>query len=140
MHKFELDVVDTYKHLAGTLPDFETVDLRDYVPVISKEDIDAGSIERYFARQVNHAEGYITEISKNEYDKIRRNSLYNTIVITWRISGPVDDKLGPQTGNSPVRLYTGVKTANTLTLAEAERQMPGMTSRIINPTQYYKTK
>lgn len=140
MHKYELDVLETYKFIAGTLPDFETVNLADYIPVISKDDIDAGSIERYFARQVNHADGYITEVSKSEYDKIRRNSLYNTIAITWRISGPIDDKLGPQTGNSPVRLFTGVKTANTLTLAEANKQLPGMTSKIINATQYYKTK
>lgn len=140
MSNFDYTDKATYLSVATEQISFETVELRDHIPAISKDDVDAGSVERYFARQVNHADGYITEISKTEYDTLKRNSLYNTIVITWRISGPIDDKLGPQTGNSPVRLFTGVKTANTLTLADAEQKMPGMTSRIINPTQYYKTK
>lgn len=116
--------------LAGTAID-------EYYPVISKDDITQGYVVRYFARQANFKVGEITEISPQTYQRIKSNALFNIISMEWKIAGPLDDVMGIPHINSPTRLQTGVITANKLTLATAEKDMPGLQYKLMNPTQFW---
>lgn len=113
------------------------LELTEQLPQLTPDDIDKGTIDRYFVRQVNHASGEIVEVDNKTYTRLLSNALWNVIKITWRISGKLDDVLGPQTGNSPNRLYTGVLTANTIATNDAEKYMPGIKLKLPNPAQYW---
>lgn len=109
----------------------------EYYPEVTEEALDSGILVRYFIRQANHTTGYITEIDKPTYEKFSRNSLYLVISVDWRIVGELDDKFGPRSINTPVRIYTGVKTSNELTLADAEKIMPGISRKLTNIVQFW---
>jgi hypothetical protein len=94
-------------------------------------------VNRYFARQANHSEGFITEINYEQYLTLKGNHLYTTLEVPWRVSGPLDDIPGPQVINTPTRLMTGVVTANRLVLEDAEKVLPGIKLRLRNLTAYY---
>lgn len=105
----------------------------DFVPIISKQDIDNGSIIRYFARQSNVGHGEIIEIDKSKYDLLKTLPLYLAISIPWKISGSLDDIL-----SGPIRIFTGVLTANQLAVQDAENLMPGIKLKLINFQQFYQ--
>jgi hypothetical protein len=106
-------------------------------PRPTRKDIQNGSIERYFARQVNQPNGEITEISKQTYDRLKTNAFYLTAQLTWRITGKKEDIAGPNTLHGPTRTYTGVTTSNRVAVEEADRQLPGMRNRLRNYSQYW---
>jgi|SRR6185312_1505246 len=115
-----------------------SADIEDFTPTITKDDIDKQFIYRYFCKQVNQPLGEIVEIDSNTYSKLTMNNMYKAIQIIWRIAGPLDDIPGPPNINTPTRLYTGVITANTLTIQQAEKDLPGMKYKVINFTQFYQ--
>lgn len=125
------------KYLRG---DAETSLRFDYTPQITQNDIDKGSINRYFARQANHVNGEIVEINKTQYDLIKDIPLYQTIVVPWRISGRLDDIKSSAVQNAPIRLYTGVLTSNRLAVDAADQEMNGMKLKLTNPSQFYHDK
>ena len=110
----------------------------DYTPQITQDAIDKRFIMRYFTRQVNVKIGEIVEISPTVYTALQTNTLWQTVAVVWRISGPLDDILGTQVANTPNRLYTGVTTANTNSIKAADKEMPGMVNKLNNPVQYYQ--
>ncbi len=119
------------KSLTVSLP-FE-----EYYPEITDEDVDNGFIIRYFTRQSNHHTGEIYELDKRTYNKVSSNPLYNVIALDWKITGKLDDIMGTQIGNSPVRTYTGVNTANQKAVNEADRELPGMKYKLMNFSQFW---
>jgi hypothetical protein len=122
----------------ANIPDSLTEEvLIDYVPHVSQEDIDRGYMIRYFVRQANHIDGFITEVAQSDYESLKTNHFYVTLELHWRITGPLDDIPGPNAVNTPTRLYTGVTTANSLALNEGEKVLPGIKLRLRNPTAYY---
>jgi hypothetical protein len=113
------------------------VSLNEHFPVIQKEDIDKGYMIRYFAGQANHGQPDIVEIDQQTFERLQSNAMFKVISLEWRISGALDDVPGPQHINSPTRVYTGVITANTFALKQADQSLPGMIYRITNPTQFW---
>jgi hypothetical protein len=112
--------------------------VQESFPSVTKDDIDRGYMIRYFARQANHNQGDVLEISKDTFDRIQTANIYKTVSMQWRIAGPLDDVPGPQHINSPTRLYTGVMTANRLAMEEADKAMPGLKFRILNFAQFWQ--
>jgi hypothetical protein len=60
---------------------------------------------RYFTNKVNVSPTIIKEISKDTYDKIVTDPIYNTVIIKWNNEGN-----------------------NDIAIAEAEKKMPGITA------------
>lgn len=132
-----MDIQDFYRTIASVPKGLTSVEINEYYPIITKEDIDRKRITRYFVRQANHKDGMIVEIDKQQYDGLKNHPMYQVIEMPWRIAGPLDDVPGPPMANTPTRLYTGVITANKMALAQAEKEMPGMQYKILNPTQFW---
>ena len=125
-------MTDTKYRKPDAAPDYldgsdGTILFMDYIPTISKEDIDKQSITRYLAKRSNDVSSEIIEIDENQYNILRNVPLYITVKIPWRITGTLDD--------SPS--YVGVITANTRAIENADRIMPGVKNKLVNPLQYY---
>jgi len=109
----------------------------DYRPIITKPDVDKGSINRYFAKQSNLSDGEIIEISETHYNDLVNVPLYDTATITWRIKGRVEDVKNPNSGG-PTLLYMGVLTSNTLAIKDGDRQIPGLRLKLIDPLEFFQ--
>jgi hypothetical protein len=133
----EFDPIKFYKSIANVPNSLERFDIEDHFPKVSPEDIRIGYITRYFARQANHTKGFIHEVSQNIYNQLKLNPLYQTLEMKWRISGKLDDVKGLTDVNTPTRIYTGVITANKLSLENADKIISGMSNRILHYTQFY---
>jgi len=129
--------------VTNTIPrsfDQNEIQIESYIPVITKQDRMQGYITRYFARPSNQHDGEIMEISKTTYDRVKSNPFYICVSIEWRISGDLEDKTPTiSTPNSPRLQYTGVVTANRLSLELANETLPGMNHQITNMTQFHTT-
>ena len=126
-----------YSQLVSIPNSLLSIVIEDFNPAITPDDVDKGFIIRYFCKQVNQKLGEIVEIDQNTFSKLSTNNMYKTIQMTWRISGILDDIPGPPNINMPTRLYTGVITANKLSVQAAEKELPGMVNKVINFQQYY---
>jgi len=135
--KQEINETLLYQYVAKLPASLSTARFEEFYPVPSEADIDNGVFTRYFIRQANHKAGYITEIDQSTYSEFRSNKMYKVIELPWRIKGKLDDEFGPRDGNTPIRTYTGVKTANALSLKEAEKEMPGITRQLGNLIQFW---
>lgn len=125
-------IVPTFPTSLTLIPEFE-----EYYPNITERDIDNGSIIRYFVRQANHSKGDITEIDQKTYVRLKNNRLFKVITLSWKITGPLDDVAGPNKVNSPVRLLTGVNTANRLAIEDADKEMLGLKYKLTNYSQFW---
>lgn len=130
-------MANIYNSIAKPPKSLLGVDLNEYIPKLSEDDIDRGTIERYFVRQANHLVGEIVEIDKQSFERLKANALWQTVQLTWRIAGDLDDVLGPPNINSPVRTYTGVITANQMAIDEGNAVLPGLKYKLMNNTQYW---
>jgi hypothetical protein len=115
----------------------QTVELVEHYPSVTKEDIDNGFMMRYFIRQANYRSGYITEISKSLAETLKEHPVYKIVMLEWKISGALDDILGAQKINTPVRTYTGIRTANELTATRFDKDMSGLKDRLRNYVQFW---
>ena len=134
-------LVAQYKELAKFNPhlsDSPKYILIDHIPYITKAALDKGVLIRYFARQTNHTSGEITEITEQQYNKLRSNPLYKTLALKWKISGQLDDVAGPPSINTPTRLYTGVMTANQMAVVAGNEVLPGLVDKLTNLQQFYQ--
>jgi len=135
--KHEISEAVLYQHVAKIPSSLNGNKFNEYYPEPTSEAIDIGVMTRYFIRQSNHQTGYITEIDSSTYTEFKLNKLYTVLELPWRIRGRLDDEFKPSMIGKPIRLYTGVKTANELTLKDAEAQMPGITRQLGNLMQFW---
>lgn len=125
--------VAKYLNNARLPKSFNEAYVESFYPKINKTDIDNGYIVRYFVKQVNHISVVdILEIDQQTYDRLSQNSMYQAIKIHWKISGSVDD-----TTFSGVSV-PGVKNGNIRATQEADKEMPGLKYKLLNPLQFYK--
>jgi hypothetical protein len=138
MYQVDIDIYNALTTAKSYLQGAELDSLGlDYIPSVSPADITLGYIIRYFARQCNQDKGEIIEIPKAQYTHFQTIPLYTVVSLIWRIAGNPNDILGDGTANMPVRLYTGVITANTLSIADANLILPGIKDKLSKITQYY---
>lgn len=128
---------DFYNTIANVPDSLTETLLVDYTPQVMQEDLDRGYMIRYFARQTNHPDGFITEVIQADYMSLKLNHFYLVVSLQWRITGSLDDVPGPQSVNTPTRLFTGILTANRLAIVEAEKTLPGLSLRLRNLSSYY---
>jgi len=145
-----------YDRVGKIAPKLRPEDIPPYTPHPTKREYMFGEITRYFARFITHkSSGDITEISNTTYAKLKSNQLYSTISIRWRIAGKLDDegatinpdgtygtikRIDPDLTIDPnvIRLYTGVVTANKLSVALADEDMPGIRDYLTNYIRFWK--
>tara|TARA_R110002153_G_scaffold24034_1_gene77060 strand:- start:495 stop:1118 length:624 start_codon:yes stop_codon:yes gene_type:complete len=100
---------------------------------ITSSDISRGFVIRYFIQKQNSKN--IIEIDQSQFDKWKAsqidNIMYNAIKLPWYISGQKTDS-----SNGPVKLL-GVVTKNLNQIKLATKRMPGISSKLSNPLEYY---
>lgn len=100
---------------------------------ISQNDRKLGYITRYFLKKNN--ELAFIEIDELQYKAWQNNRIdpymYYAVQIRWYITGEVNDE------KQGVVLVKGVYTKNTEQIAYAERFLPGISSILTDPLQYY---
>jgi len=124
---------DVYTALTDSPDTFKQVRISAYIPFVTDADIALGYIERYFVQRLLDPTGEIVEITRNSHDALRSNPMYRLASLTWRVSGPLEDKLD----SGGIRSYTGVLTANRLSLELAMKTMPALNTKLINLKQYW---
>jgi hypothetical protein len=112
---------------------FELID--PSTPSVTQQHIEDGFMTRYFVKQVNHANGEITEIDQLTYSRLKSNNLYKVISLEWRISGALDDPPSMRHSSN-----LGVISANKLSVKNADQELKGMRSRLVNMTQFWQGK
>lgn len=150
------DPLADYARVGKIAPKLQPEDIKPYTPHPTQREYMFGEITRYFARFITHqSSADIIEISNTTYDKLRSNKLYTTTSIRWRITGKLDDEgatLKPDgtydqivkinddltIDSKIVRLYTGVVTANKLSVRLADEEMPGIKDYLTNYIRFWK--
>jgi hypothetical protein len=136
---FSDDAIGDYDRVGRIASMIRPPKLESYTPQITKRDRSLGEINRYFARFTTHTSpADITEVSKVTYTSLKKNPLYQTVQIRWKISGKLDDEFGLPNINTPVRLYTGVVTANTISTQLANEKLLGLTSYITDYKRFWE--
>jgi hypothetical protein len=91
-----------------------------------------GFIMRYFLKKIN--ETVIIEVSQEQYTSYQNqridNNMYTAAALRWQITGPL------QTVTVPVKV-TGVLDANRQSIKQIEKQIPGISSKLTNLTEFY---
>lgn len=126
-----------YQYISNLPPSLSADLFDEYFPTLSADIIDNGVMMRYFIRQANHRTGYITEVDVTTYNQFSLNALYTCVALPWKIRGALDDLVPSPYPNAPVRTYTGVKTANILSLELVEEELPGIRKKLNNITQFW---
>lgn len=146
------DPLADYNRVGKIAPKLAPENIDVYTPNPSQRERAFGEILRYFVRFVTHkSPADIFEVSKTTYSRLSNNKLYKTISIRWRISGKLDDEYvkpnsterfsipeGLTIDPSYVRLYTGVVTANKLSVELADEDMPGIKNYLTNYIRFWK--
>ena len=101
--------------------------------VINKKDIDAGFINRFIIKKINEVKFYeIDEKTYKDYTNKKIDpALYTAIEIKWTISGAL------QTTTKGSVITPGVRDINIAEVEQAEKQLPGLSTFLNNPLQYY---
>jgi hypothetical protein len=91
-----------------------------------------GYFTRYFLKKIN--ETLIVEVSAEQYAAYQNrkidNNMYTAAALRWQITGPL------QTVTVPVKI-TGVLDANQQSIKQIEKQIPGISSKLTNLTEFY---
>jgi hypothetical protein len=121
------DPLGDYDRVGKIAPKLKPENIEVYTPRPTKRERQFGEITRYFVRFTTHLSAAdILEVSNTTYTKLKRNPLYHTTNVRWRISGKLDDEFDLTNPHKPIRLYTGVVTANKLSIELANEEMPGL--------------
>ena len=106
------------------------------VPVtinITQADRKIGYVSRYFLKKIN--ELLFIEINELYFKAWQNNridsNVFTAVEIRWYVSGPVNDEI------QGIVTVKGVRTKNTEQIAYAESRLPGISSILTDPLQYY---
>lgn len=123
-------IITTYKKLNGVETKFDHI--REHRVIITQNDIQTGSITRYFLKKVN--ETLIIEISadtaKLYFARKIDNIQYELGSLTWRITGAIDTTI---TGIT----ILGVFDENVKSIKQLEQTLPGIANKLNNPLEFY---
>ena len=104
------------------------------VPVPTSNDYESSFIERYFIQKANDIHGFVYEIDINEFTRIKSNPYWLSVVISWRISGPLDSVYN----NDGMFIDKGVINSNKATLATASAKLKNIGLYLPNVLQFHK--
>jgi len=106
---------------------------RGGTPVVTKKDIDAGFITRYFLQRIN--DPTILEVSQTTYENWASNiidkKMYNAAQIQWQITGNIEDSINLGASRP------GVITQNKLAVQTASKSISDLSTLLTNFTQFY---
>lgn len=121
----------TFKQLTNIEVKYDSV--QPYSVVVTEQDRDVGFILRYFIKKIN--ENKITEIDAEQYKAWLGNQIDNNLYVAaevvWRI-----------TGNQRTEYVNGVQIpgvveSNLQRTQLTEQTIPGISSKLSNPLEYY---
>jgi hypothetical protein len=114
---------------------FYSLDIpKTIVPSPKPEDYESSFIERYFIQKANDTYGFVYEIDKNEYNKIKSNPYFLTEIINWRISGPLNEVYG----DNGLLIDKGVTNSNKANIADASKKLKNIGLHLTNVLQFHK--
>jgi hypothetical protein len=126
-----------YDSIGNAAASFKRVEIPSYMPTPTDDEIAKGYMDRYFVQRTTDQNEEIIEVNKATFDMLQEHHMYRRVLVTWRIAGKLDDVMAPPNVNTPVRKYTGVLTANRLSLELAAKEMPAIVYKIRNLKQHY---
>lgn len=112
-----------------------------FYPSPTSSDYNRGWFSRYFVKRANDESAYVSEISKDEFNKffLRDNNvdwaLYIVVELRWKISGNRNDVIDPVTNKI---IDTGVFDTNAREINKAELHMRGLSDKLSNLLEFYK--
>jgi hypothetical protein len=123
-----------YKDLTKNLTDFNLQLPKTIVPKPNETDYDNGFIRRYFIQKINDENGFIFEISEEEYNSYLQNHFWKTLDLKWRIKGPklpVYDDFGNLKD-------MGVESSNKSSISIGSSKMKNVDLYLPNILQFHK--
>lgn len=110
-----------------------STDPKSHLPTITREDIRRGSVQRYFVRHAILKT--VTEVDFSQYKQLSLNPMYTAISLNWTIGGYEDDII---LGESAAVL--GARTLNTNLVRTYEKYLPGISTLLRDPLQFFSGK
>jgi uncharacterized protein with ACT and thioredoxin-like domain len=104
------------------------------VPVPTSNDYESSFIERYFIQKANDVNGFVYEIDINEFTRIKSNPYWLSTIISWRISGPLNEVYN----DNGILIDKGVINSNKATLATASAKLKNIGLYLPNVLQFHK--
>lgn len=96
------------------------------------EDYKKGVITRYFIKRVNGGPDAIKEVNESDYNRFKREVLYITLSIPWKISGEQNDRT-----QANITIH-GIIDTNQRIVKSKEMQMPGIIAYLQNLAEFSK--
>jgi hypothetical protein len=144
--KDEQSMIDTYRTVATSKSILAIAST--FVPRPSEADFAFGELNRFFAQQANQKFGEIFEVSPSAFSALQQKSLYTTIQLKWKVSGPAENTVetDPDTGETvvdplsgkPIVTSLGVRQANKAAINEAAKTMPAIKQKLTNVFQLWQ--
>lgn len=132
------DPIGDYQSVSGGAGQLKPLNLIPSLPEIGPAEMQDGECARYFVRLASHMDtSDITEVTKTVYTQALDNALYNAIKIRWQIRGPLNDQYLLTSAGTSIRIVTGILTANQITIALGDEQMPGLALYVTNMQRFY---
>lgn len=97
----------------------------------TEDDYKKGFFTRYVIKRVNSGFETILEVSKEEYNRAKKDPLYTVADFTWKITGPLYDDLS----NPNYPIY-GIYNTNQRTVDSVDKKISGVKNYFTNLTQY----
>lgn len=107
---------------------------KTFIPNPTENDYEVGSIDRYFTQRANDSNGFVFELDENEYSNIIENPYWTTIIMRWRISGPIDVVYGSNGKLTDM----GVKASNSASIAITSTKIKNIGLYLPNLLQFHK--
>ena len=86
------EIIKYQLNLEKTQSKFNTVGIKQYVPIPTSADYKIGYIIRYFVQRANDINSPIFEVNNNNFTIVTANPLYMGVSMKWKITG-IDDEI-----------------------------------------------